>query len=109
MVAVGQHRDALLLTLRTDRAGDLDPSAGNHVEPIALVAFVAVTALVELPGKLTAGSTGGHILFGMSGSMVNDALVNGSWVMRDRAITTLDEAEVHARSRAAAPRIWAQM
>lgn len=58
---------------------------------------------------LTAGSTGGHILFGMSGSMVNDALVNGSWVMRDRAITTLDEAEVHARSRAAAPRIWAQM
>ena len=58
---------------------------------------------------LTAGSTGGHLLFGMSGSMVNDALVNGAWVMRDRAITTLDEAEVHARSRAAAPRIWAQM
>ncbi len=59
---------------------------------------------------LTAGSTGGHILFGMSGSMVNDTMVNGAWVMRDRVITTVDEAEIFARS-AERPRqrIWAQM
>ena len=58
---------------------------------------------------LNAGSAGGHILFGMSGSQVNDTMVNGAWVMRDRDILTVDEAAILARSTERAPRIWAQM
>ena len=58
---------------------------------------------------LSAESAGGHILFGMSGSQVNDTMVNGAWVMRDRAILTVDEAAIFARSTQRAPRIWAQM
>lgn len=58
---------------------------------------------------LSAESAGGHILFGMSGSQVNDTMVNGAWVMRDRVILTVDEAAIFARSTQRAPRIWAQM
>ena len=58
---------------------------------------------------LSAESAGGHILFGMSGSQVNDTMVNGAWVMRDRTILTVDEAAIFARSTQRAPRIWAQM
>ena len=58
---------------------------------------------------LDAGSAGGHILFGMSGSQVNDTMVNGAWVMRDREILTVDEAAMFARSTKRAPRIWEQM
>ena len=58
---------------------------------------------------LNAESAGGHILFGMSGSQVNDTMVNGAWVMRDRDIITVDEAAIFARSTERAPRIWAQM
>jgi len=58
---------------------------------------------------LSAESAGGHILFGMSGSQVNDTMVNGAWVMRDRDILTVDEAAIFARSTEHAPRIWAQM
>lgn len=58
---------------------------------------------------LNAESAGGHILFGMSGSQVNDTMVNGAWVMRDRDILTVDEAAIFARSTERAPAIWAQM
>ncbi len=58
---------------------------------------------------LDAESAGGHILFGMSGSQVNDTMVNGAWVMRDRTILTVDEAALFAQSAQRAPRIWAQM
>ena len=58
---------------------------------------------------LSAESAGGHILYGMSGSQVNDTMVNGAWVMRDRTILTVDEAAIFARSTQRAPHIWAQM
>lgn len=58
---------------------------------------------------LNADSAGGHILFGMSGAEVNDTMVNGAWVMRDRDILTVDEAAIFAQSTQRAPRIWAQM
>jgi len=58
---------------------------------------------------LNAESAGGHILFGMSGSQVNDTMVNGAWVMRDRHVLTVDEAAIFARSTQRAPHIWAQM
>ena len=58
---------------------------------------------------LGAESAGGHILFGMSGSQVHDTMVNGTWVMRNRDILTVDEVAIFARSTERAPHIWAQM
>jgi putative selenium metabolism protein SsnA len=88
-------------------------AAKHFAKPLGILAPGAYADLITLSydpiTPLNAGSAGGHILFGMSGSMVNDTMVNGAWVMRDRAILTVDEAQVVARSRAAAPRIWAQM
>jgi cytosine/adenosine deaminase-related metal-dependent hydrolase len=73
-------------------------------------AYADLITVAYLPfTPLDAGSAGGHILFGMSGSQVNDTMVNGSWVMRDRDILTVDEAGIFAQSAAQAPRIWAQM
>lgn len=58
---------------------------------------------------LDAESAAGHILFGMSGSQVNDTMVNGAWVMRDQEILTVDERAIFAHSSERAPRIWEQM
>ncbi|GAB77526.1 putative selenium metabolism protein SsnA [Austwickia chelonae] len=54
-------------------------------------------------------NTLGHLLFGMTGALTHDTMVAGRWVMRDRRILTVDEAEIFARSRERAPRIWARM
>jgi putative selenium metabolism protein SsnA len=73
-------------------------------------AYADLITLDYLPfTPLTAESAGGHILFGMSGAQVNDTMVNGAWVMRDRDILTVDEAAIFAHSTQRAPRIWAQM
>jgi hypothetical protein len=36
-------------------------------------------------------------------------MVAGRFVLRDRRITTVDEAAVHARARSAVERLWARM
>lgn len=88
-------------------------AAQHFARPVGMLAPGAYADLITLDydpiTPLGAGSFAGHILFGMSGRMVNDTMVDGRWVMRDRVIQTLDEAQVNARSRAAAPRIWAKM
>lgn len=52
---------------------------------------------------------GGHALFGFTGRLVNDTMINGEFVMRDRQITRVDRAEIHAKSREAAKRIWPKL
>jgi putative selenium metabolism protein SsnA len=88
-------------------------AAQHFAKPLGVLAPGAYADLITVTydpiTPLNAGSTGGHILFGMNGSMVNDTMVDGAWVMRDRTVLTVDEAEVTAHSREAAPRIWAQM
>ncbi len=51
----------------------------------------------------------GHCVFGMYGRMVNDNMINGQWVMRDRKILTVDEDEIFARSMAKVPSVWKNM
>lgn len=58
---------------------------------------------------LNSASAYGHMIFGMSGSQVNDTMIDGSWVMRDRELTTIDEERVFARSAERAAAIWPQM
>lgn len=51
----------------------------------------------------------GHVLFGMSGGMVNDTMINGKFVMKDRIITTVDEMAIKAKSIERATEIWKNM
>ena len=51
----------------------------------------------------------GHVLFGMSGGMVNDTMVNGKFVMKDRVIQTVDELKIKADSVQRAKEIWKNM
>ena len=57
----------------------------------------------------TRGRPWGHVVFGMSGAQVVDVMVGGEWVLRDRELTRLDEAEVLARSAERAERIWKEL
>ncbi|MFT8395955.1 putative aminohydrolase SsnA [Propionibacterium sp.] len=59
---------------------------------------------------LNAETIFGHLLFGMNGAMVNDTMINGQWVMRDRELTTIDEAAIDAHSaERASTAIWPNM
>ncbi|MGM0384571.1 MAG: putative aminohydrolase SsnA [Actinomycetota bacterium] len=61
------------------------------------------------PTPLDERSGWGHVVFGMAGAQVVDAMVGGEWVLADRQFTRLDEAEVLARSTERAERIWERM
>lgn len=57
---------------------------------------------------LTEGNLAWHILFGFQQSMVTTTMVAGKFLMKDRRLLTLDEAEITARAREIAPRIWSR-
>ncbi|HNN13364.1 MAG TPA: putative aminohydrolase SsnA [Anaerolineales bacterium] len=56
--------------------------------------------------SLTDGNLPWHIIFGFQQSMVTSTMVAGKFLMRDRELLTLDEAEITARAREVAPRVW---
>ncbi|MDO5714307.1 MAG: putative aminohydrolase SsnA [Tissierellia bacterium] len=58
---------------------------------------------------LNGNTIGGHILFGMSGRLVNDTIINGKFVMKDREIVTVDEDKIFAESMKRAPEIWKEL
>lgn len=51
----------------------------------------------------------GHILFGLTGRMVNDTMINGKFVMKDKEILPVDEEKIFARSAERAAKIWPYM
>ncbi len=55
---------------------------------------------------LTPGNLPWHILFGFQESMVTNTMVAGEFLMRDRKLLTLDEAQIGEESRALAPAVW---
>jgi cytosine/adenosine deaminase-related metal-dependent hydrolase len=61
------------------------------------------------PTPLTEENLGGHLLFGLDRSHVRSTMVAGRFVLRDRRLTTVDEAAVLASARAAAERLWTRM
>jgi putative selenium metabolism protein SsnA len=61
------------------------------------------------PTPLDEGNLLGHLVFGMSAATVRDVFVAGRPVLRNRRLVTVDEAEVMARARAAAARLWGRM
>lgn len=57
---------------------------------------------------LNEGNQYGHIQFGMTGYMVNNTIINGKTVMKDRVIEGIDEAAIRAKSRELAGAMWAR-
>ena len=55
---------------------------------------------------LTSGNLPWQIIFGFEQSMVTTTIAAGKVLMKDRELLTLDEAEIAARAREIAPRIW---
>lgn len=55
---------------------------------------------------LNENNWGGHVLFGLTGRLVNDTIINGKFVMKDKIITTVDQPKIHAESRERAKEIW---
>ena len=51
----------------------------------------------------------GHALFGMTGRLVNDNIINGKIVMRNREIQTADVKKIMADSRERVKQIWPLM
>ena len=58
------------------------------------------------PTPLSAGNLPWQILFGFQERMVTTTMVNGEFLMRDRKVLTLDEAEIAAQARQLAPQVW---
>lgn len=48
----------------------------------------------------------GHALFGFSGRLVNDTMINGKFIMKNREIQTVDVHQIMAKSRERAKEIW---
>jgi putative selenium metabolism protein SsnA len=61
------------------------------------------------PTPLEPHNLAGHLLFGVQGAPVRHLLVDGRVVVRDGALTTVDEAAVFARAREAAAKLWRRM
>jgi putative selenium metabolism protein SsnA len=55
---------------------------------------------------LSSGNLPWHIIFGFESSMVTSTMVDGQFLMRDRQLLTLNEAEITARSRELATEVW---
>ncbi|MDD7305016.1 MAG: putative aminohydrolase SsnA [Peptoniphilaceae bacterium] len=49
---------------------------------------------------------GGHAIFGLTGRLVNDTIINGDFVMKDKVILKVDQEEIHAKSKERAQEIW---
>jgi putative selenium metabolism protein SsnA len=58
---------------------------------------------------LTAGNLPWHLLFGVEASMITTTICAGRVLMRDRALLTLDEEAITARSREMAAHVWGRV
>lgn len=81
--------------------------------PIGVLKEGAFADLVVIDYKpytpLNEQTYGGHLLFGISGRMVKDTIINGKFIMKDREILTVDEDKIFAESQERAPEIWKGM
>jgi putative selenium metabolism protein SsnA len=57
---------------------------------------------------LTAGNLPWQIIFGFNESMITSTMVDGTFLMRDGELLTLDEEEIAAEALALAPEVWAR-
>jgi putative selenium metabolism protein SsnA len=81
--------------------------------PAATLGQIIPGALADLifvdyqsPTPVSADNLPWHIVFGFQAGMVSTTIVAGKVLMKDRHLLTLDEAEITARARELAPRVW---
>jgi putative selenium metabolism protein SsnA len=77
------------------------------LQPGAAADLVVMDYLAPTP--LTAENLPFHLLFGMRSAMVRSVMINGTWVMRDRAFVRVREEEVLRTTPQAAARLWRKM
>lgn len=58
------------------------------------------------PTPLTPGNLPWHVIFGVDGAHVTHTIASGKILMRDRQLTTLDEAAIMAKARELAAKVW---
>lgn len=58
------------------------------------------------PTPLTEDNYYGHMVFGMTGRMVDTTIVAGKVLMRNKELLGIDEAEINAKSRELARKMW---
>lgn len=61
------------------------------------------------PTPLDAANLAGHLIFGMQAAHVRDVMVAGRWIVRNRHHELVDEEDLTARCREAAPQLWSRM
>jgi putative selenium metabolism protein SsnA len=74
------------------------------IEPGAAADIIALDYDPATP--LNAGSLWGHVLFGLAGARVSTTIVGGRVLMHQGELLDLDEAEICARSRQLAEKLW---
>jgi len=78
--------------------------------PLGVIAAGAFADLILVDyhptTPLTAGNLPWHIIFGFESSLVTATICAGRVLMRDRRLLFLDEAEITARSRELAAKVW---
>jgi cytosine/adenosine deaminase-related metal-dependent hydrolase len=79
----------------------------GRIEPGAPADLVVLA--YDPPTPITADSLGGHWVFGLGSGHVRDVIVAGEVVVRDRRLAHVDEAELRAKAREQAGRLWARM
>ncbi len=55
---------------------------------------------------LNADTVAGHIMFGLSGGLVDSTMINGSFIMKDRVMQTVDEQGILAKTREQSADFW---
>jgi len=97
----------MLFTNNTKLASKLFGVPLGVIEPGA--AADIITMDYDPPTPLSAENTKGHILFGLSGPLCTNTMINGRLVMRNRELLTCDEQGIRAQARIHAPQLWAKM
>lgn len=82
-----------------DRVGQLVPDA---LADLIVLDYTPPTPLVEQ-------NFGAHLLFGLTGRMVETVIIGGRVVMEDREFKAVDEGEILAESRDRARDLWNRM
>jgi putative selenium metabolism protein SsnA len=74
------------------------------IEPGAAADLILVDYQPITP--MTVGNLPWHILFGFRDGMVTGTMVAGKWLMKDRELLTLDEAEIAAKAKEIVAQTW---
>lgn len=74
------------------------------IEPGAYADLAIVDYTPHTP--MTANNLGGHIMFGLMGRSVDSTMINGRFIMKNREMLTVDEAQILAGARKQAADFW---